>query len=680
MKIVLIVIFLGIFWKGIYAEEKKTEKLEVIGVKEDETTKRGSTRIDPNGFVDSIDAKDFKGRYVSLADVLERETGVRVRRFGGLGSYSTLSIRGSNPNQVKIYIDGIPLNNAQGGEINLSDLNFDNLERIDIYKSGFTSGFNSSAIGGTVNLITKKENLKRTDRVNVGAGSFNTYKISGTRADTIGKVGYSIFVQKEKSDQNFIFRNDNGTYFNRDDDRDIRRKNAQFDRYSFTGNVNFIVNKTEVSLLNDFNYRENGIPGIGNNQTEKVERQYLRNTTSINTNNKKFFWDWLELGTRTYYTGARDHLFDPRQEFTTSFPNSRADIQQYGIIVLPTIYLEKYHQTIRLLASNERETFKRDRRDRFDEIINRSTRKFRNHSTLQIADEIRLFQGRLSITPMLQYESFIDRFNEEEQNFNTIEIKPTKKKTEYANQRVSVGYVLFKNNLQQIVFKSNASKENRIPDFFELFGERGSVIGNLTLRPEKSRNWDLGIAQDYKKNELSFHTNFSIFRKSIQDMILFIPNSQFTVRPDNIDSADIRGFEISNKLNWKEWRFQSNYTYTRAINTSSVSYLNGKFLPLRPLHEWHGLVAYKWKQFHFGFEPVFIGATFRDRTNEFTSYQDARWIYNLFFNIELYKDKEQQKEVLLGIDLRNVLDNRVFDIIGYPLPGRNFYATLSATF
>ena len=74
----------------------------------------------------------------------------------GLGSYSTLSIRGSNANQVRIYVDGVPLNNAQGGEVNLSDLSFDNLEKIEIYKSGSSPGFSGSAIGGTVNLVTSK--------------------------------------------------------------------------------------------------------------------------------------------------------------------------------------------------------------------------------------------------------------------------------------------------------------------------------------------------------------------------------------------------------------------------------------------------------------------------------------------------------------------------------------------
>ena len=152
-----------IFQTCILAEEKKP--LEVIGTAKNSTT--SSVKSDPAGFTETIKAEDFKGRYTNLTDILEREAGLKIRRFGGLGSYSTLSIRGSNANQVRIYVDGIPLNNSQGGEVNLSDLGFDNLEKIEIYKSGLSSGFSNSAIGGTVNLLTNKTEPKKVNRVSM---------------------------------------------------------------------------------------------------------------------------------------------------------------------------------------------------------------------------------------------------------------------------------------------------------------------------------------------------------------------------------------------------------------------------------------------------------------------------------------------------------------------------------
>ncbi|MCB1176928.1 MAG: TonB-dependent receptor, partial [Leptospiraceae bacterium] len=630
--------------------------------------------------------EDFRGKYTSLTDILEKEAGVRVRRFGGLGSYSTLSIRGSNANQVKIYIDGIPINNSQGGEINLSDFGFDNLEKIEIYKSGQAFGFSSSAIGGTVNLVTKKGKGKRKTRVNVSGGSFHTFKIGGFHSDSTENLNYSIFAQKEKSDQNFKFKNDNGTpILNTYDDKDDIRKNAWFDRYNLTGTLGFKLWDADWKVLNDFNYRKNGIPGIGNNQTEKVEREYMRNTTSLGMSKKSFFLDNLKLDSRLFYTGARDHLFDPLSEFSSGNTNSKADIQQYGIHIIPTFYLLSYNQIFKLLLANERETFKRDKRDRFDNVQDKSTRKFRNHSTIQLMDEMRFFQKRIILSPSISNETYVDRFNEElnEYNLFAYEIPKQKKLYNFTNYRFGSLFILYKSKPYRLSFKVNAATEKRIPTFLEIFGERGSIVGNTNLKPESSTNYDAGFVNDFKNSFFIGDISLIGFSKKINDMILFVPNSQFTLRPENVDSAIIRGAEFKIKfIVFKDWKLLSNYTYQKAINTSNVTYLNGKYLPLRPLHEWHGQISYNFfgRKMELGFEPIFIGASFRDRTNEYANYQPARWIYNIFYKYDFYKNDEDGRKFSLGLEVRNLLDVRAFDFVGYPLPGRSLFFSLSAVF
>jgi iron complex outermembrane receptor protein len=158
-KKLYIIIFFFINLTFLSSQEKKT--IDVIGINKSPST--SGVKNDPAGFTETIKTEDFKGRYTNLTDILEREAGVRVRKFGGLGSYSTLSIRGSNSNQVRMYIDGIPLNNSQGGEVYLSDLGFDNLEKIEIYKSGLSGGFSNTSIGGTVNLVTNKSEFKKVN-------------------------------------------------------------------------------------------------------------------------------------------------------------------------------------------------------------------------------------------------------------------------------------------------------------------------------------------------------------------------------------------------------------------------------------------------------------------------------------------------------------------------------------
>ena len=664
-------------------EVKKADKVEVIGSsQEKETGKTKSIKSDPTGFTEVIDAEKFRGRYTSLTDVLEREAGVRVRRFGGLGSYSTLSIRGSNANQVRIYVDGVPLNNAQGGEVNLSDLSFDNLEKIEIYKSGSSPGFSGSAIGGTVNLVTSKSTRKPSTRFIISGGSLNTFKFSASHNANSDNVRYSLFAQQEKSDQNFTFRSNNGTFFKTFDDFDDKRRNAQFNRYNFTGNVSFDIKQTTITLLNDFNYRQNGIPGPGNNQTKKVEREYIRNTSSLGTSTKSFLFTNLNLDTRLFYTGARDHLFDPLSEFSSGTPNSKADIQQYGLHILPSIYWLNANQIFRFLFAFERETFKRDRRNKFDEIIDRSTRKFRYHTTWQVQDEIRLLDKRLILSPTIQQELYIDRFNSEDNFFRNTQNEPNKKTTQYTNYRMGLLGIIYKNTENTFSFKANIARERRIPDFLELFGERGSVIGNLSLKPERSVNMDAGFIYDIQRKNSKFTTSIAYFQKNITDMILFVPNSQFTLRPENIDSASIKGVEFTQNLTlFERWKFESNYTYQKAINTSAVRYLKGKYLPLRPLHEWHGSISYRFDKFELGLENIFIGAVFKDRANEYQNYQEARWLHNIFFTYYFKRSTEEDnRELLISFEVKNITDKRAEDIIGYPLPGRIWYGTISGRF
>ena len=662
-----------------------SEKIEVIG----DSEKKTESFSDSSSFVSIIDSSQFQDRFISLQDVLEREAGVRVKRYGGLGSYSTLSIRGSNAAQVNIYIDGVPLNNAQGGEINLADLSFDNLERIEIYKSNAPPGLGGAAIGGSVNLVTKK-GFKKGSRVNATVGDLKTARVSSTVYDNTGEVRYSIFAQQERSDQKFAYFNNRGTLLNPLDDIIDERKNAWFNRYNFTGNAGFEIQKTKISLLEDFTYREQGIPGPSTNQNDKVKRKYSRNTTAIGTETPEFLFKWMKLDNKIYYTGAQDHLFDPESEFSYGTPNSKADLQQFGWNILPVFYLLQYNQIIRVMASVDRETFKRDKRDRFDETKDRSSRKFRNHSLFQIQDEIRLFDKKLILVPAVTYEEYADRYNDTTpDSFKTEPFKKTVYTFSFINYKGGFNWNLYKSALQKVVIKANTSTERRIPSFLELFGERGSVVGNSALKPEKSVNNDIGLEVEANYKNITTALQISLFQKKIQDMILLIPNSQFSLRPENIDSARITGIEATSKLKFREFlKLDLNYTYQKAINTSDVSYLKGKYLPLRPLHDFFGKIGYLGKKIETGWESEYTGAVFTDRSNDYYSYRRGRWIHGIYLtffipgskNPEKNKSSWEKASWTLNFEVKNILNYHTYDTIGYPLPGRLYYFTLGAQF
>ncbi|TGK19643.1 TonB-dependent receptor plug domain-containing protein [Leptospira stimsonii] len=687
---------------GLYSQEnssspnvQKAETVQVLGKVPD--TNSQNFRSNPSGFQTAIKLDETSARYTSLPEVLEREAGLRVRSFGGLGSYSTLSIRGTNPNQSRIYLDGIPLNNSQGGEVNLADLPFDSLESVEVYRSGNPIGFSGSAIGGSVNLVTRKDSGKPKTRINVGGGSFNTGKVSVSHTGNYNGIGASFMALGEKSDQNFSFKNDHGTVvLNTLDDTIDRRKNAGFERSALFGTLKYQIGKTEIKFLNDFNHRIHGLPGPGSNQTNQVHRKYDRYTGSFASDTKGLFVDWFRLETRSFYTAAKDDLFDPASEFSKGAPNSRAEVRQMGVQLMPTLYLTDYYQILRGFVSLEKEFFDRERLTPSNYVSRIEPLKERNYSSYRIEDEIRLFEAKVLLIPSVTWDHYKDRFPSEEPWYRKENpLSGDQKKNTFTNPKFGFVWKLFERETWDIQFQANVSKQFRIPSFLEMFGEQGSVIANPNLKPEQSGNGDGGFVLKTEHSFLKTKTSVSYFSKDIKDMILFLPNSQFTLRPENVDSAKIRGLEFSHREDWKYgFKFLFNYTYQSAINNSSSPYLNGKVLPLRPRHEFSSTISWKGKRIETGLELLYIGAVFRDRTNEYINYIPARQIWNCFFTLVLFsepgestkdsfgnlKESALSKEFLLTLEVKNFTDKRISDLIGYPLPGRSWYATLSMRF
>lgn len=91
---------------------------------------------------------------VNLRDVLQNEMGMRVSQDQVLGS--GLSLQGMGSENIQILMDGVPLIGRLDGNIDLSQINLNNIERIEIVEGPLSVAYGSSALGGTINLITKK--------------------------------------------------------------------------------------------------------------------------------------------------------------------------------------------------------------------------------------------------------------------------------------------------------------------------------------------------------------------------------------------------------------------------------------------------------------------------------------------------------------------------------------------
>ena len=91
---------------------------------------------------------------VNLKDVLSNELNIRINQDPLLGS--SISLQGVSGQSIKILFDGVPIIGREGGSIDLSQINMNNVERIEIVEGPMSVNFGTDALGGVLNIITKK--------------------------------------------------------------------------------------------------------------------------------------------------------------------------------------------------------------------------------------------------------------------------------------------------------------------------------------------------------------------------------------------------------------------------------------------------------------------------------------------------------------------------------------------
>ncbi len=161
----------------------------------------------------------------NLKDVLSNQLNIRLVEDNILGT--NISMQGINGENIKILIDGIPLIGRLNGNIDLSQINLSNIEKIEIIQGPMSVNFGTNALGGVINLISKtpsKEKLK--------IASNNYYETSG--------------------------------------------------HFNFLGNIDYHKNKTSISLDGGRNFFDGWSENSNTrNQQWKPKEQYLLNATAI---------------------------------------------------------------------------------------------------------------------------------------------------------------------------------------------------------------------------------------------------------------------------------------------------------------------------------------------------------------------------------------------------------------
>jgi iron complex outermembrane recepter protein len=639
---------------------------------------------DPTAFATIIDTRAAPTTVETLSDALADAVGVQVRRFGGLGDFTTVSVRGFSPRQVQVYLDGVPLARADNDTVDLSDLPLDAVERVEVYRGATPLRFAQAGPGGVINVVTRRPGSAPVTAASASYGSFATRKVDLTRSASDGAWDYLLFGHYLGTKGDFRFQDDNGTPENPSDDREVTRINNDFNLGSLTARVGWRpYDGVSFALTSDSFGRDRGYPGRDVPQDPDARRQTVRHLSRLDAlvaprpglplsieGSAWLLYQWLKF----------DDPLGPVIQLTS-------DVQDSSLVGGGQLLLRSAlgaHNVPGLLLALSHETF-----GQTDEVGTPGVApgaqpdRTRLRGTVALEDEILLLGDRVSVVPGLRWEGFQDQAPPDPRVTPVLGESGTVDRTVWS-PRLGVRAEVWPG----VTLLGNAGHYERVPTLQELFGDAGVVVGNPDLEPEKSLNWDLGfrLARPRLGSIVSLASfEFAYFDNRIDDVIVVVPTSVSVFTSRNVSAATVRGEEVSLAFRlWNRVGIAANYTHQQALDESDVPFRHGNQLPGRPAHEAYARIELAWTRDHplplgdvaarvwpgrFWGEANIIADNFLDTAN--TQLVPRRDLYTVGFELQPIDS------LRVDLEIRNLTNDQTRDALDFPLPGRSVYATVS---
>lgn len=648
-----------LFWAPEIVVEAERIKVE------DELFKR-------SGFVASIDLTEGRAYVEDVAAILSRIVGVRIRQYGGLGSFATVSIRGSSSNQVEIYMDGIPLNNAFLGTIDLADLPVGDLKRIEVYRGFSPPHLGSSPIGGVVNLVTRGDEEWETGGIlshletRATLGSYGTRRYLLSLWSKIWRLKMHYHASYLESRGDFTYLDDRSTPENPFDDRETSRLNNDFTLWNMLGQAALdLPGFSSASLNHEFALREGGVPGVGSNQSETARSERTRHITYLKLKPRPLLAQRLHTEGALFHSWTADRFNNP-SDITLAKQKTDNRITINGGNIRTRIFVPRVPLSLELFVEGRKERF---HPVSFLPAPSEGPDRLRSSTALAISSDLSLLKSTLILTVARRFERYVNEFYDEPM-FPWLPPTP-QGKVRHSEQTPHLGFRW--HAAPYMTIKGNWGRYYRLPTFLELFGNLGSVTGSPDLEPERGMNRDIGLILSAKKLWIlrQLFVEAVYLHNDVENLILFFPNSQYTSRPENIGSASIRGCEILTSCTIGGLiSLSGSYSYLDGRDTSPIPYYHGNRLVGRPVHASTFEIAWTGKRWTAAYELHYIGSNYLDQAN--MKEVPSREIHGLSLHLGTLWHRFS-----LTLEGRNLGGNQLSDVNGFPLPGRSFYSTLN---
>lgn len=585
---------------------------------------------------------------MDLGRALEGTEGLRVVRLGGLGAFSTVSIRGSTAEQVMVLLDGIPLGGADGAPVDLGVLPLGPLAAVDLHRNFTPARFGVPALAGAIDLRPRTADLPEAS-AEVGGGSFSTHVLRAR----VGAHGFSADVDVLGSEGDFRFNDDAGTrWTDADDTRRTRRNNASRHVSSLLRGAFDLTPTLRVALLWLGTSSERELPGLGVHPTTRSRTDLRRDVAGLTLTAALAA---TELRLAAHVAATETAVLDPLGELGPPRPRDTLTSLVPGVTLTAGHGFGPEDLPLRaeLHAAWRAESLGGDR------ALAATRHLLTVGTTASLAvpsARLRLQLDAQLLVPLADTTSGVTA--------------PPPSATDPADAfRLSAS--ISPASGHRLAF--TATRSFRLPSLYERFGDTGLTLGNPSLLPERAHglelSWRGALLSPGAAHDHSISMDIQLFSRWHEDLIQFLQNAQNVARPENIASAFIAGAEVSLQYTLGDaLSSRLGLTLLHTRDTSSIAARRGRPLPLRPPLTAHARVRYA--------PSPRLGIAL-DTHAMSSNYLDPAGLVRTRPRLLVGAHLDARVgDVSVVLSVTNLLGSTVQDLAGFPLPGLSAFATL----
>lgn len=628
----------------------------------DSATRLKPFEITAHNYEEVIPAQRLKGEELeqmnslSVADALRYFSGVQIKDYGGVAGLKTINIRGMGSEQMGVYYNGIQLGNAQNGQVDLGKFSLENIEEIALYNGQKSEIFQSArefGSSGNIYLTTRRPRFAPGKTANLRAS---------VRAGSFGLLNPSILYEYKISDRlsttfNAEWNTASGKYkfrYRRRTpagdiayDTTATRQNGDIEALRLEGGLQGSYRRGYWRAYLYHYSSERGVPGaIVNNVWRNGERLWDRNSFAQGTLQHRFS---RKLRMKANFKYAYDY---------THYVNN-----DEKLLAIDNIYKQRELYLSAALCYDWRKWWQ------WAVAYDFQWNKLSEYADVHRLTHWASVATALTLPTRLKLQaSLLGTFVDEE----------ARNRTEPPSHHVFtpaafLSWQPFRNGL---VLRAFFKQAFRMPTFNDLYY---TDMGNASLRPEKSTQYDAGLTYTIARPGRTFafmELGAEAYYNRVDDKIVAYPKGQqFRWTMLNLGKVDIRGIDAHARFvvePWPDWSFTAKlqYTYQEAIDVTNPAdtYYRDQ-IPYIPWHSGSAILMAAWKKWRLNYSFIYVGERYNQQENIEYNHTQPWYTSDLSLLREVQTKRARWR---ITLEVNNLFNQDYEVIINYPMPKRNY--------